>query len=287
MAKERKPNRKLTSDKDKPDAKNKVDVRVWRFDRKEERPAEEENDKNKRKKIVTTSAPKASTGKRLWIKGTPDGAVKMESAPAGYEKHREVTKYIVEEQEKERELRTKARMERLAMQKKRPRPPRKEIVPETPQEVVKLDPINVVFTVAMGKRPFQKLIERLVESGVETLIDLRNAKAMYSPGISSERDLAILLKEMAGIDYRRDEVLLPSREMVQRYEQDKNWTRFVGAYSGRLQKLKAEEILDRNMFVKKKTAFLGELPDPGLDQRHIVAAYLKAEWEIATVIEII
>jgi hypothetical protein len=231
-----------------------------------------------------SSTKQQAGGRKLWIKSAGSKIVKLDKPPPGYEKHKHIEHYQVDDEEEQHRYRHKRRMEKKRSGS-RPRRMRKREAFQTRS----LDPttpkrqhihIERVYTIGMGRQSLQKFIQRLVDAEIELVIDLRSEEAMLGPGFTKGRDLAILLKEAAGIDYRRDEVLVPRRELLLQYNRDKNWKRFAEGYYDQLRRQRAENVLSREQFGKFKVALIGENISPERDQRRIAADYLKEQWGI-------
>lgn len=260
-------------------------VRVWRGDRDaNKRPSVKEE----KSEAPTADESKVTTGRKLWLKVGDSGKVKQQKPPAGHEKHHDLTSYRAEEQEEQRrivaELRQKRKLRARTQIRPKPQPtPPAEKAPEPEQ---KATPIEAVYTIGLYRTSPQKFMQKLVDAGISLVFDLRSDEAMFAPGFAKDRDLAILLKEAAGIEYRRDEVLVPRRELVQRFVSDKNSTRYAQNYAYQLSRGRVEKIIDRDLFVKHKVAFIGETKKGENDQRHIAAEHLKERWGIYSIVEL-
>jgi len=143
--------------------------------------------------------------------------------------------------------------------------------------------IQSIYTMHMSRSNPQRMLQTLGETEISVVIDMRPNAAMYAPGLVKPRDLAILLKETAGIDYRREEVLVPGLELVRRLENDGNWSRFRDAYLRQLSRIRVEEILDESYFARNKVVLLGVSRDPEKDMRGLLAGYLQTVWNINSV----
>ena len=152
--------------------------------------------------------------------------------------------------------------------------------PDPAKGEAKVEPIAAVYTIGIGRMSLQKLLQKLVDAEVKVVIDLRSEEATMAPGFAKGRDLAIVMKEAAGIEYRREEVLVPRREIMFQYIRDKNWSRFMESYRGQLAKQRAEKLLSRDQFTKNRVALIGEEKEPTHDQRLIAARYLSEKWQI-------
>ena len=144
-------------------------------------------------------------------------------------------------------------------------------------------PIEVLYTVGFGRRPLQKLLQLLVDNDVGLLADLRADAAAPVAGFRKDRDLALLLKELASIDYRHEEILVPHRELFERYRRDSNWSRFETGYIELLRAQRVEEKLPRAVYAAARPCFLGAIRSPERDYRRLAAEYLTTKWQIGSI----
>lgn len=167
--------------------------------------------------------------------------------------------------------------------KERREPRTKSLDVPKPVKVEQEIKVEMLYSAGMPRSNPQQLLQLLAGAGVEMLIDVRPDTAMFAPGLVKERDLAILLKESSGIEYRREELLIPPKEIVMQFEKDKNVNRFQTSYLRHLEKNRVAERLDGRQFNKFKTVFLGEERDAGKDARGILISYLENHWRITAV----
>ena len=186
------------------------------------------------------------------------------------------------------EIKKQDKQER-APSKPRPYYPRRKTIRKpkpAPEErkkttkVIKISPPKVLFTIGLGRQPLQRLLEVLVDHGVQLVADICVLAGAGTPGFKKGRDLALLLKEVAGIEYRREELLLPSRELLIQFWRDKNWTRFEAAYIDQLDSQQVEEALNKDLYGKLKPCLLGDDMEPEHDYRTVAAEYLRRAWKI-------
>ncbi|HUX06471.1 MAG TPA: DUF488 domain-containing protein [Acidobacteriota bacterium] len=144
-------------------------------------------------------------------------------------------------------------------------------------------PAAVLYTVGMGRKKLQNLMQLLVDAGVQLVADVRAYAAESGPGFTRERDIAFLLKEVAGIEYRREEPLVPSREIREQFRRDHNWHRFEESYLEMLRSEKVEESLNPEIYAAVKTCLLGDPESAEQDHRRLAAEYLQQQWKIRRV----
>lgn len=234
-----------------------------------------------------------SSGKKLWVKGK-NHSKSGDAPPPGHDKHIDVTTYYVEEQEKMYAERQKKRLERKR-KASMPRPNRphhdipvsaSEVLPSA-DDVTIIEPnVERIYTIGFDGISVQKLLQKLVDVGVNIAIDTRIDESMLQPGFSKARDLAILFKEAAGIEYRREDILIPRRDISATYISDRNWLRYVSAYKEQLLKMRVDKTLNRRMFSMNKVAILGDHKKAEEDLRSISAQYLKEEWNVTAIINL-
>lgn len=140
-----------------------------------------------------------------------------------------------------------------------------------------------LFTIGVGRQKLQKILQRLVDNRINLVIDIRFYADVATPGFKQSRDLAILLKELAGIEYRREELLVPTRELLVQYGRDKNWKRFESSYLELLASRRAEEELKMEQYSTMKACLLGEDVSPERDYRRAAAEYLQRWWKIGKI----
>lgn len=283
-------------------------MRVWRHDRDGrlqdapslEKPAEEKKAEagSADQAPETPAAPETQKKKVLWLKGKgPAGKPVAAKPPAGFEKHRETPRMDDEELEAIESRITGEFQRRMAAKKRElpPRPPKpvkpspvptSEIAQAGKMEAPPEPPIESIFTISLDRTPLQRFIQRLVDAGVRTVIDIRTDDAMLAAGLVKARDLAILLKEAAGIEYRQEEVLVPRREIWVHYQTHKNWSLFSAAYVRQLDKMRAAVLLNRALFAKAPVALIGEGGEAEHDYRQLAAQYLQARWGITNIIRL-
>lgn len=270
-------------------------IKIWREGFSDQPEQQEEKPDFRAKPGVDDR--KRPSGKKLWVKGKNHSKT-GDAPPAGHDKHKDVTSYYVEEQERMHAERQKRRIERRkrAMTAKPAPAPTSDstenplsassILPETAESEIYEPDVEVIYTVGFAGLSVQKLLQKLVDVEVNIAIDLRTDEIMLSPGFSKARDLAILFKEAAGIEYRREDILTPRREICSTFINDRNWLRFTKSYQSQLARMKVEMTLNRKMFSVNKVALLGDKSNFEKDHRSIVAEYLKEAWHVTSVINL-
>lgn len=281
---------------------------VWREDYKAPKAPENKNSAHNEirgnkpeDQDIGSHVQKRKTGKRLFVKtGVENDTKTQDVPPAGYERHKDIQYRSLQEDETAKNERKHSRTHRQAAgrlsrsgsehnhhaRKANIAPPTEEKSLSTVENVPTEMPVKSIFTIGMGRRPLQKILQKLVDAGVQVVIDLRSEEAMAVPGFTKARDLAILLKEAAGIEFRRDEVLLPRRDILEHFRRDNNWTRFSATFQEHLVHFHPEKVLSREMFSRHAVALLGEQPVAERSVRIVVANYLTMCWNIQNIINL-
>jgi uncharacterized protein YeaO (DUF488 family) len=231
-----------------------------------------EKEKVRKKKVWM---PKKEGGFKSVMRTVPERPSEPEPEPEPERDLREFKKREFDRQD------TRKRPERDFRDQRERRPAKPVEMPEAePKPAI---PVEHLYTLGMQRSNPQRMMQVLADTGVSVLIDVRSESAMFAPGFVKPRDLAILLKESVNIEYRREEILVPSGEITSQFERDGNESRFRQAYLHQLQRNRASELLDRSQFAKKKVVLLGDKRDSDKDLRGILANYLETEWNITTV----
>ena len=268
-------------------------IKIWREGFNDKNPAEESGEK--REESTGTKAPRKTTGRKLWVKGKGHSRT-GDAPPPGHDKHKDITTYFVEEQEKLQAERLKKKIERKR-RASMPKPVKpsatkptvdipvsaSEVIPSQDDIEIYEPEVERIFTIGFSGISVQKMLQKLVDMGVTIAIDMRTDEAMLQPGFSKARDLAILFKEAAGIEYRREDILIPRRELCASYIHDRNWSRFTSAYIAQLRRMKVDKTLNRRMFSMHSVAILGDQANAEEDLRAVAAQFLKDAWNITVV----
>src|ERR1700733_9463459 len=81
-----------------------------------------------------------------------------------------------------------------------------------------------VFTVGFTKKTAPEFFEKLRESGVKRVVDVRLNKSSQLAGFSKRDDLRYFLDKILGIEYIEAPLLAPTQPLLDAYKKGKgNW----------------------------------------------------------------
>lgn len=134
-----------------------------------------------------------------------------------------------------------------------------------------------LFTIGTSKKKPEEFFDLLIKNKVKTVIDVRLMDGFYA-GFAKKPDIRYFLKTIAEIEYDEMIQCAPSKELLQKYKEDKiSWREYRKQY-WRL--LNEREIL--KVFSKKKlnrACFLCAEAEPNYCHRRVLAEYLKRNFD--------
>lgn len=141
-----------------------------------------------------------------------------------------------------------------------------------------------VFTIGFTRSSAEHFFNRLVDAGVQKVIDVRVHNTSQLAGFAKSGDLAWLLRKLGGIGYEHVPALAPTQEMLKSYRAGKeSWD----TYAWQFHRLMAEREIER-MF--QPGAFAGACllcsePLPHRCHRRLVCEYLNDKWSNALTVQ--
>lgn len=134
-----------------------------------------------------------------------------------------------------------------------------------------------IFTIGFAKKSAKGFFERLKESGVRKVVDVRLSNSSQLAGFTKKGDLEFLLKEIGGIEYVHLPDLAPTEEILGLYKRKEiDWPEYERRFS-RL-------ISDRRIETKvspediDNACLLCSEPKPAKCHRRLVAEHLQRAW---------
>jgi uncharacterized protein (DUF488 family) len=91
-----------------------------------------------------------------------------------------------------------------------------------------------VLTIGYRRKPLAEFIGLLRAHEVDVVIDVRLRNTSHLAGYTKRDDLAFLLSEGFGIAYEHHPELAPTDEILNAYQQDKDWDAYERAFASLL-----------------------------------------------------
>jgi uncharacterized protein (DUF488 family) len=134
-----------------------------------------------------------------------------------------------------------------------------------------------VSTIGFTKTTAKGFFERLLDSGVKKVVDVRLHNTSQLAGFAKADDLAYFLKKIGDIQYAHQPLLAPTDAMLKAYRKEKGeWS----AYEARFLELMAERRIENVLKVEMLdgACLLCSEATPHQCHRRLVCEYLNDKW---------
>lgn len=134
-----------------------------------------------------------------------------------------------------------------------------------------------VSTIGFTKTTAEGFFERLLASGVKTVIDVRLNNTSQLAGFAKANDLQYLLKKIGGLKYVHLPILTPTADILAAYKKDKgDWSAYETKF---LDLMAARKIEDRiTPHTLDGACLLCSEDKPHHCHRRLVCEYLNEKW---------
>ena len=133
--------------------------------------------------------------------------------------------------------------------------------------------MKTIYTIGFTKKTLQQFIERTVNAGVRTVIDVRLRNRSQLAGWSKYPDIAYLLTAGFGLHYEQHKEFAPTAELLDRYRKNGDWP----AYEAGFKRLLAQRQPEREaqaLLKREGICLLCSEPQADHCHRRLVAEYL-------------
>jgi uncharacterized protein (DUF488 family) len=141
-----------------------------------------------------------------------------------------------------------------------------------------------VSTIGFTKTTAEGFFDRLLNSGVKKVIDVRLHNTSQLAGFAKADDLAYFLKKIGSIQYVHQPLLAPTDAMLKAYKKEKGeWT----AYEKRFLALMAERKIESRLKIESfdGACLLCSEATPHHCHRRLVCEYLNDKWAGALTVQ--
>lgn len=131
-----------------------------------------------------------------------------------------------------------------------------------------------IFTIGFSQKSAKEFFTLLKDNNIKTLIDARLNNKSQLAGFTKGKDLPYFLKEIAGIEYKHELLLAPTKELLDGYKKnDIVWNNYVDTYE---QILKARDLQNVIDIIEYENACI-LCSEPIADQCHrrLAAEYIQ------------
>ena len=134
-----------------------------------------------------------------------------------------------------------------------------------------------IYTIGFTKSSAERFFGRLRKAGIRRLIDIRLNNVSQLAGFAKRDDLAFLLRELCGAEYRHELRLAPEQPLLDHYRKTHDWPTYTEAFLALLQARKVEEQLERALFTVPSVLLCSEASAEHCHRR-LAAEYLRDCW---------
>ena len=134
-----------------------------------------------------------------------------------------------------------------------------------------------LFTIGFTKKTAEAFFTKLLQAGVERVVDVRLNNNSQLAGFSKRDDLAYFLKAIACIEYVHLLELAPTAELLERYRKlDKDWAGYERDFLKLIAERHIETTVPPNLL--DGGCLLCSEDKPDHCHRRLVAEYLREKW---------
>lgn len=135
-----------------------------------------------------------------------------------------------------------------------------------------------IYTIGFTQSSAERFFGRLKQAGVRRLFDVRLNNRSQLAGFAKQDDLAWLLLQLCGIEYRHEPLLAPTQEMLDAYKKNGGqWTTYETSFLALMEERRIESHYTRDDFAKP-VALLCSEATPENCHRRLVVEYLNSHW---------
>lgn len=134
-----------------------------------------------------------------------------------------------------------------------------------------------IFTIGFTKKKAEYFFEKLQNSGVKRIVDVRLNNVSQLAGFAKKDDLIYFLKEIGGMDYVHLPELAPTKDMLDAYKKQKgDWSTYENKFIELMESRHIEDKIPKE--VLNEGCLLCSEDKPHHCHRRLVAEYLKNKW---------
>ena len=139
-----------------------------------------------------------------------------------------------------------------------------------------------IFTIGFTNKKAEAFFEKLSQSGVKRIVDVRLNNVSQLAGFSKKDDLKYFLRAIAGIDYVHVPDLAPTKEMLDAYKKHKgDWSVYEKEFLDLMERRRIEDSTAKDLI--DQGCLLCSEDKPHHCHRRLVAEYLERHWPAVSI----
>jgi len=132
-----------------------------------------------------------------------------------------------------------------------------------------------IYTIGHNKKSLRQFIDLLRQAQVTKVIDVRLNNTSQLVGFAKKEDLGFIL-ELVGIEYEHLPQLAPTKEILKKFTQGKNWDEYEGAYLQLLKERNPIALLEQHSEGNQTVCLLCSEEKPDQCHRRLLAEYMQS-----------
>ena len=135
----------------------------------------------------------------------------------------------------------------------------------------------MVSTIGFTRTTAENFFERLLNAGVQKVVDVRLHNTSQLAGFAKADDLAYLLRKIGNIHYTHEPLLAPTDEILKAYKKQKgDWRAYRARFLALMRERRIEEQIRPEML--DGACLLCSEATPEHCHRQLVCEYLNEKW---------
>jgi uncharacterized protein (DUF488 family) len=134
-----------------------------------------------------------------------------------------------------------------------------------------------IYTIGFTKKSAERFFEILQDSGSKRLVDIRLNNASQLSGFTKRDDLRYFLHELCDMDYVHEQLLAPTKEMLDEYKKyGLSWPEYEQQFLQLVAERQIESTVSRDLIAN--SVLLCSETTAHQCHRRLVAEYLAEQW---------
>jgi len=143
-----------------------------------------------------------------------------------------------------------------------------------------------IYTIGFTQKTAEEFFQILDNNKIDVVVDVRLRPKGQLSGFTKQDDLRYFLKELIDSNYIYLSELAPTKEILNKFRKDKNWSNYERRFIQLLRERTVIEKLDKSLFEQNICCLLCSEPTPDKCHRRLVGEFLAAHWEGVNIIHL-
>ncbi len=143
-----------------------------------------------------------------------------------------------------------------------------------------------ICTIGFTQTTAERFFGRLIDAGVQRLLDVRLNNTSQLAGFAKAADLPYFLRELMGAEYQHQPLLAPTQDLLDAYKKHKgDWSVYERDFLALMEQRRIDEVLDPADFEHRTTLLCSEATAEHCHRR-LVVEFLAVRWPNVQVVHL-